>query len=419
MSLRRNFTSILSWTIASQVVAVCTIPVLSRLFPPEAYGVLALYTSICAIADALFSLRLEWYIPNSRTTQMVGVLATGALATCVVFTVLFGLAAHFTDAFNAWLPAAAGVHYGAAFIVLIALSILFQAAENVAMSLRVLDGVVRRVGSSKFLRQVAAAGFAVGAYFAYPDYRGLILATTASAAVPALYLGWGSGLLDAIRSVGGRFGRLSRTAAAIWRRTLVSSAVSVNNAFSYELVPIILIALYSPEVAGLYFMSRRLLAKPVSLISSSMSSSFWAYAAAQVRSEPARLKRRYLSLTGKLALLSIPFAVAVYLASFLMPVVLGQKWAETASVLPATLPLAIGSLVFSGLGHLIVLKKHHYQLVADTTRLGLMLASTWLAWRLGASGTTAILMMSSSSLAGHLIFFLAHLYAYHKLGIKR
>ena len=92
---------------------------------------------------------------------------------------------------------------------------------------------------------------------------------------------------------------------------------------------------------------------------------------------------------------------------------------ETASVLPATLPLAIGSLVFSGLGHLIVLKKHHYQLVADSTRLGLMLASTWLAWYLGASGTTAILMMSCSSLAGHLIFFLAHLHAYHRLGIQR
>jgi hypothetical protein len=80
--------------------------------------------------------------------------------------------------------------------------------------------------------------------------------------------------------------------------------------------------------------------------------------------------------------------------------------------------MSIGGLVFSGLGHLIVLRKQHYQLVADLTRLLLMIGTTWTAAKFGLDGATAILMVSLSSLLGHVVFFAAHLMAYRNLGIR-
>jgi hypothetical protein len=61
-----------------------------------------------------------------------------------------------------------------------------------------------------------------------------------------------------------------------------------------------------------------------------------------------------------------------------------------------------------------VLGKHHYQLFADGARLLLIIASIYASWHFSIDLLGSAVLLSLSSLAGHVGLFFAHIRAYRE-----
>ena len=83
----------------AQALPVLAAPLLTRLYTPADFGVLALCLSVLGIAQAVGTGRFDWSLPNARSTGMAAaVAACGALVLLPACALLWtGLAATVTD----------------------------------------------------------------------------------------------------------------------------------------------------------------------------------------------------------------------------------------------------------------------------------------------------------------------------------
>ena len=71
----------------AQVINLITIPVITRLYPPESYGVLGLFLSFSAFLIAVSCLRFEFVILLPEKDNDAG----GALLLCIFFVFIFSI----------------------------------------------------------------------------------------------------------------------------------------------------------------------------------------------------------------------------------------------------------------------------------------------------------------------------------------
>src|SRR5690554_6180591 len=94
-SSRKNILTLLSGTMLAQALPVAISPILSRLFTPEDFGVLALYVAITAIFGAVANGRYELAImlpqedSEARVIVALGVLIACGLSLFLMVVVLF------------------------------------------------------------------------------------------------------------------------------------------------------------------------------------------------------------------------------------------------------------------------------------------------------------------------------------------
>src|SRR5512136_775326 len=94
------FTSVLklvSGTTLAQLITILTAPIISRLFPPNAFGILSVFTSLITIVSVVICLRYEFAIvlpeKEEDAANLVGICALIALGISLLvglFLLLFG-----------------------------------------------------------------------------------------------------------------------------------------------------------------------------------------------------------------------------------------------------------------------------------------------------------------------------------------
>ena len=100
MSLARHFMTLFSGRLVAQIILIISTPILTRLFAPEDFGLIALVSSITQVPMILLMGRLDHAIPQSRDDAEAGRLVALSLCWASVMTVicLFGALAS-----GAWL----------------------------------------------------------------------------------------------------------------------------------------------------------------------------------------------------------------------------------------------------------------------------------------------------------------------------
>jgi len=198
-----------------------------------------------------------------------------------------------------------------------------------------------------------------------------------------------------------------------------ATGVTFVNTLSLTAPIFLLSQIYSVSDLGIYALMTRLLTTPLSVLTKSLSISFWSRAAELGREnkleEMLRLYKRVCMLMLLPALLVV---VVCFIGSNMIVPFLGEKWGDAGAVLLAIIPYLIGMAVASPTNHLWVIEKQGYQFLADGARLFLMVACTIAAYYFSWSFSVAVLMLSISSLVGHAILIAIHIVAYNFL-IKR
>lgn len=360
----------------AQLLPLLAAPLLTRLYAPEHFTVLAVFGSALSLALAVATMRFDWSVPNARSQGlaaalvMLGLLALVAAAALLTVLLWWGPQADPSQDAGAEFLALPG--WAAA---LLPLALLGGGLQQLLHAWQVRAAALAPAAWSKLVQ--GATGVAIpllaAAWLPQPlRALGLVAGLVAGLwlallpFVPRLKGLWRGLLHASTRHLGVAWARFGRE--ALW-----SCAVSVLNAASFALLPLLLLRHHSAVEVGWWALVYRVALGPVGLVTSAVSQGFWAEAALLVRSDLAALDRLYRRNTRRLLLLGLALA-AVALAGplYMGPLFGATQWREAGWVLAASAPLVAGIVAGSPLSHLVIHGRQHWQAAWDAARIALV-----------------------------------------------
>lgn len=368
---RRNILRIASGTFVSQGIAILAMPFLARLYAPEDFGSLAVFTAIHAVVAALFTLKYDLAIILPTSDGKAFVLTVLTLVSSLFFSSVLLVVALLT-----------GLAFGydfAWYFYLLPLSAVLGAGFTCAQqwSARVND--YRRFSRSQIVNSVATVTTALLTALLIGRFAGaLVISYIVGLALAVAYLsigGRGAAALRRRRALP-RPRLLRKFAMKFKRFPLLVLPSSFMATLSQTGQPFVLQSLFSLRVVGLYAVANRVLVAPSALVGGAVSEAFRAEFVARLKSggPVAPFFVRTLVRLGTFAM--IAFGVFFAIAPELFALLFGSEY-EDAGVLSRYLSAgALAQFVAQPFGYVFV--------ATDRVRLGLVVQfATTLAPLLG------------------------------------
>lgn len=407
----RNFLGIASANLFAQVILVLALPVLTHLYTPAEFGLAALFMAALQLSSAISTWNFDRMVPNARTRISAQILCIYAIS-CVFLASLICILLLAFDAELLYLWR--GRSELGQLIYYLPLAIVAMGCIQIVNSWFARETFISPVSKSVVSYTVSYLLFAITGGILGFGTSALIFANIGSLYVQMLTMA--------------HYLQTTQVAKHITKnRTLAIGKKNLPHASTLTLVrfvntlsltaPVFLLAqIYSVKELGAYALMLRLVVTPLGILTKSLSLSFWSRAAELTRENRLiELHSLYKKVSAVMILPALLALIGCTVGSKVVPLVLGNDWEETGSVLLMIVPYVIGVAIVSPTNHLWVLEKQRYQLIADCTRLLLMLISIFLAHFLHFSFTSAVLALSVSSLIGHIILFLTHIILHRKM----
>jgi len=307
-------------TAGAQALGVLAAPILTRLYSPDDFGLLAVYASLLALCGVIASLRYELAIPlpedDEQAAHLVVLSGLLVLGTTTLVAILVWLAGD-------PLAEALGAPRLAPYLWLLPVGILLSGTYSVfrywAIRTQSFGAVARTtVWQSLSTLLIQIAGFKFGAVSLLVGQAG----------------GQGVGTL----SLGTLFSQSAKLKRCTWRAIcqqasrykrfpIFSTWEGLFNTAGTQLPPLLFAILFSPAAAGLYSLANRVLSLPMSLIGGAIGQVFFANAAQAHRE--GRLGQLVAQLHSKLAHVGLPPALLLILAGpELFAWVFGAEWRQ-------------------------------------------------------------------------------------------
>jgi O-antigen/teichoic acid export membrane protein len=186
-------------------------------------------------------------------------------------------------------------------------------------------------------------------------------------------------------------------------------------------LPVILIsAFFGLKEAGYYSLSYGILFLPASVIGVAIAQVYLGEVTVVKRNGDSRkLESLYLSIVGKLALISIPMIGAIaILAPTLFPIVFGGKWLEAGVYCIPIALLAIGNFILSPTSILEIYGYNHWKLVFDIARTLSVIGSFILARHVGLSILNTLWLYVAVMILAYLVYFIMNVKAIRNINAK-
>jgi len=261
-------------TAFAQIIAILASPILTRLYGPEAFGFLALFTSITSIIGVIACMRYELAImlpkADEKAANLLGLclLCVAAVSGLTVPALYFG-----GDALLSMLRAPGLAPY----LILVP---PFVFVNGIFLALNYWNSRTQHFGRLSVARitsSLATTGTQLGAGFAgYATGGSLIGASLMGVFISTGVLGaqiWRDdhAILHRSISQSGMAEGLKRYK----RFPLIDSSSALLNTVSWQLPALLLSAFFSPVVVGFYSLGFRVLQMPMSLIGGAIAQVFF------------------------------------------------------------------------------------------------------------------------------------------------
>lgn len=348
--LARSAAVIASGTAASQIILFAAAPILTRLYDPEQFGLLAAYMAAVTILGAVSTFRFELVIPLTKRHD----LAANALALtlgCVVATALACAIAllGFGGQFAAWFNAPDLPRYG----WLVPLGVLsmgtYVALNNWAVRRRDF-GIIAR---TKLMQSVGQTVIQIGAAFTPFATLGLLIGSL---------LGQSTGITSLLRAFSRRdHGTLARLrwhrvafiARHYWHFPAISLPASVAFSASQQTPALVLFSQFGPATAGFYLLAQRVGMIPATLLGTAVSQSIYRNLADH-RKNPKIIGHMVLGPVQIMNTLVIaPAVFCAVIAPLAVRVLFGADWMEAGHYLRWMAPWVATTITFGAMSPVV------------------------------------------------------------------
>ena len=371
----RGVSVLVGGTASAQILLVFAAPVLTRLYTPEDFGLLAVYASLLALIGVISSLRYQLAIPLPEDDVEAANVAVLSLLLIFITT---ALTAVFVIMFGTPIAELLGVPALANYLWLLPVGVLFSGAYTVLNYWSVRTKRYSILARTKLTQALATLAIQLGT-FKFGGI-GLLLGQVAGQSV-------GTGSLARPALAMSAFKHVSwdgvKMAAVRYRKfPIFSTWEGLSNTAGIQLPPIIFAALFSPFAAGLYALAHRVLQLPMSLVGAAIGQVFFANAAEAHR--VGKLGVLVEQLHGKLAHIGFPPALLLMLLGpDLFALVFGENWRQAGDFARWMAPWLYLVFVSSPLSTLFAVTEQQkqglaFQLILLVSRVAAIGVGAWL-----------------------------------------
>lgn len=390
-------------TALGQVAGIVSLPILSRLYSREAFGIVNSYTSILSNLAIICGLRYEQAVPIADSDQE----AADALGLAGISTVLLSLLVLVVLLiFGGPILRTLHAEELQAFVWVIPLGVFLQ-----GMNQTVSFWAVRRKAFSSLAMRRANQGiftalFQIGLHFVSRGSLGLVL---------GFGLGQGSGCGTLLRnawrddkellkkiSVAG----MKRIGGRYRRFPLISGPAAFCNSLALNLPALLMPIYFGMASNGDLRQANQVMALPLSLIGAAAGQAFLGEAPKLLRDDPAAARSLFNKMTKRLALFSVFVVMGGVLAIWIAPFALGEKWREAGIYMAILgLPSAL-QFVTSPISQITtILERQDLQFAGDALRAVITFIAFYAVHASGGEARLAIIVYSVAMVVTYAGFF--------------
>jgi O-antigen/teichoic acid export membrane protein len=369
-------------TALGQAITVLASPILTRLYTPEDFGVLAVYASILNILLVIASWRYELAIPLPEKDEEAVNLVVLSLGIVALMSLIVGLGFWFPGAqISDWVNTPALQSY----LWLLPVGVLLAGSYQVFNYWAVRRQAFGSIARTKLHQGIGSASIQIGLGLVKPLPLGLMFGQVAGQTaglftLVGMFWKQSEGLLKTTN-----VGALLRISKRYCRFPLYSSWSGVLNTLSVQIPVLILSSLFSSTVTGFYLLAYRVLWIPSQLVSQATGQVLLSVGSeAHRRGDVSTL---VTSVFRKLVLIGLPcFGLIGLIAPEMTAFIFGENWQETGILMQWLMPWIFLAFVTSPLSTFsIVLEKQRQEALFQSVLLTSRISALLVGWVLGSS----------------------------------
>jgi O-antigen/teichoic acid export membrane protein len=341
-SLFRDTAKLVLGTAGGRAILLLALPLISRLFGPDDFKLLAVFIALISTVSVAACLRLEIAIPLAETDDdAANLLAMSLLSAATISAVLLALSGVAPVAF----ATALGTSEIAPYLWLVAIGIFLTASYT---ALQFWATRLRRFGiiaRTRVVQAVTGVVTMLGLGWLGLAPIGLLLGNMLTLGAGGVSLA-----LQALRHDRGRLRAITpaamlRTLTKYRRYPVFSTPEALANVAGMQ-VPVLMIAAFSGAEAGQLFLAMQVMAAPLALIGASVGQVYASRASEELRN--GTLHRFTLTMMKRLFLIGVvPITAAALLSPFLFTLVFGAEWQRAGVIVAWIAPWMLAQLVVS------------------------------------------------------------------------
>jgi O-antigen/teichoic acid export membrane protein len=360
-------------TSIAQALNIISTPILTRVYRPEEFGLLAIYISILSMISLVASLRYEYAIPIASDDKK----AINALAcSCILLFFIAIFSAIIIVTFNDFLSNYVSYSIGLIeFKYLIPLGLFFVGLYNIFVQWAFRKKDYRVISKTKIIQAASQNILSI--------LLGLFGFTSAGLMIGRI-VGQSAGIhtiTNSFRTVDKKLLKEinSRDIAYILNRyrdfALFSAPGQLLNAAGIQLPVLFISALYGIAATGYYGLSYAIVNLPMTLIGMSIADVFYGEIANNAKRSPETIKAISNDIIKKGALIGlVPLLALLLFGPYLFALVFGVQWYEAGLYARIISPLVFARLVLTPVSRIfIVFEKQRIAFLLDALRLFLVL----------------------------------------------
>lgn len=335
-SLVRNASKLASGTIVAQIIAFITIPILSRTYSQEAFGLLAIFSAVVAFISSFATLKYDTALVLPKDDKdAYTLLKLSNIATLIITVICVSFM---------FLPVPYFRQYQG-LQVLIGIGVLLSVNYNNSALWNIRYKQFNHTAISNVIQSIAIflAQYLLYHYF---ELKGLIIGNVIGISIAGIYLVTNRNFdwkvyraitKDNMREQGKRYIDFPKYFTA------ANAILSLSSS-----LPVLLFVKYIPlSQIGVYGIALRIISQPVSLIANSIRSVILSDMAERKNQNKSILKW-YIKIFLGLFIVSLLASLGlILLADYIVNIFLGKEWADAALYAKMLIPLLIGMMIAS------------------------------------------------------------------------
>jgi len=326
-SFAGNILKLMTGTVLAQVLGILVTPIVTRLFAPEAFGIVAIFTSITGIAGVVVCLRYEIAIMLPESAEEAANILGVSLLSVIIMTIL--------SALIVWLGGEQIISLINApqlkiYLWLIPVTIFFQ---GIFLALNYWNSRTKhfgRISVAQVVSSLVSQVFKLAAGFAGFVSGGVLIGTNVlGGIVSAGMLGGQIWKEDKKLFLNGiRWKGIGKGYVRYKKFPLIDAWGGLLNSISWQLPALMLSSFFSVSIVGFYALGLTVVKTPLGFISSAISQVFY-QKACEEKNVKGKNGEIVESLMDKLMFIGImPTVMLAMVGEELFTVMFGERWFE-------------------------------------------------------------------------------------------